>query len=219
LIGRQPAPAEIVGLAGDVRNSGLALASQPQIYLPFPQIPWGNMNLVVRTVSDPHNMAAPIRAQIAALDPDQPVTAVQTVEELMDGSRAQPRFMMFLLAAFSVASVVLAMIGIYGVLAYSVAQRRQELGIRLALGAEKSDIVRMVVKQGIKLTLLGAGIGLMAALALTRVMGSLLYQTGARDLTTFVLSPLAFLAIAMLASYLPARKATSVQPTEALRHG
>jgi putative ABC transport system permease protein len=219
LIGRQPAPAEIVGLAGDVRNSGLALAPQPQIYLPFPQIPWGNMNVVVRTVSDPHNMAVPIRAQIAALDPDQPVTAVQTVEELMDGSRAQPRFMMLLLAAFSVASVVLAMIGIYGVLAYSVAHRRQELGIRLALGAEKSDIVRMVVKQGLKLTLLGAGIGIIGALALTRVMSSLLYQTGVRDFTTFVLAPLAFLAIALLASYLPARKATSVQPTEALRHG
>src|SRR5262249_44298594 len=157
---------------------------------------------VVRATSDPHNMVGPIRAQIAALDPDQPVTAVQTVEELMDGSRAQPRFMMFLLAAFSVTSVVLAMIGIYGVLAYSVAQRRQELGVALALGAEKSDIVRLVVKQGIRLTLLGAGIGLIAALALTRVMGSLLYQTGARDLTTFVLAPLAFLAIAMLASYL-----------------
>jgi len=219
LIGRQPAPAEIVGLAGDVRNSGLALAPQPQIYLPFPQIPWGNMNLLVRTVSAPHNMVAPVRAQIAALDPDQPVTAVQTVEELMDGSRAQPRFMMFLLATFSIASLALAMIGIYGVLAYSVAQRRQELGIRLALGAEKSDIVRMVVKQGLKLTLLGSGIGLIAAFALTRVMSSLLYQTGARDLTTFVLAPLAFLAIALLASYLPARKATSVHPTEALRHG
>src|SRR5215472_3347322 len=218
LIGRQPAPAEIVGLAGDVRNAGLAQAAQAQIYLPFPQIPWGNMNLLVRTVSAPHNMVAPVRAQIAALDPDQPVTAVQTVEELMDGSRAQPRFMMFLLAAFSLASVVLAMIGIYGVLAYSVAQRRQELGIRLALGAEKSDIVRMVVKQGLKLTLLGAGIGVIGAFALTRVMSSLLYQTGARDLTTFVLAPLAFLAIALLASYLPARKATSVHPTEALRH-
>jgi predicted permease len=218
LIGRQPAPAEIVGLAADVKNSGLATDPQPQIYLPFPQLAWGNMNLVVRTAADPHAMISSVRGQIAALDPDQPVTAVQTVDEIMDGSRAQPRFMMFLLGAFSFIALVLATTGIYGLLAYSVAQRRQELGIRLALGADKSDIFRVVVGQGLTLTLIGTAIGLIAALALTSLMSSLLYATGARDLTTFVLAPLIFVVIALAASYLPARNATGVHPTEALRN-
>jgi predicted permease len=218
LIGRQPAAAEIVGLAGDVKNSGLAIDPQPQIYLPFPQLAWGNMNLIVRTAGDPHTMISSVRAQVAAIDPDQPVTAVQTVDEIMDGSRAQPRFTMFLLGAFSFMALALATTGIYGVLAYSVAQRRQELGIRLALGADKTDIFRVVVGQGLILTLVGTAIGLIAALALTSLMSSLLYATGARDVTTFVLAPLIFLVIALAASYLPARKATSVHPTEALRN-
>jgi putative ABC transport system permease protein len=219
LIGRQPAPAEVVGLAADVKNSGLAIDPQPQIYLPFPQIPWGNMNLIVRTAGDPRTMIASLRAQITAVDPDQPVTAIQTVDEIMDGSRAQPRFTMFLLGAFSVMALVLATTGIYGVLAYSVAQRRQELGIRLALGADKSDIFRVVVGQGLTLTLAGTAIGLIAALALTSLMSSLLYAIGARDLTTFIAAPLVFVIIALAASYLPARRATSVHPTEALRQG
>jgi putative ABC transport system permease protein len=219
LIGRMPAPSEVVGVAADVRNKGLAFDTQPQIYLPFPQLPWGNMNLLIRTASDPRNMVSTVRAQIATVDPDQPVTAVQTVDELMDGSRAQPRFMMFLLGVFSAVALVLAVVGIYGVLAYSVTQRWQELGIRLALGAERADILRLVVGQGLTLTLTGTAIGLISALALTRLMGSLLYKVGARDLTTFALVPLVFVAIALAASYLPARRATRVDPTEALRHG
>ncbi|HEY6305129.1 MAG TPA: ABC transporter permease [Candidatus Angelobacter sp.] len=219
LIGRQPAPAEIVGVAADTNNSGLAQDPKPLIYLPFPQLPWGNMNLIVRTATDPREMISPVRAQIAGMDPDQPVTGIATVDELMDGSRAQSRFMMFLLGTFSATALVLAVVGIYGVLAYSVTQRWQELGIRLALGAEKSDILRLVVKQGLTVTLAGIAVGLIAALALTRVMGSLLYKVGTWDLTTFALAPLAFLAIALVASYLPARRATRVDPTEALRHG
>lgn len=217
LIGRLPAPSEIVGVAGDTRNSGLALDAKPLIYLPYPQLPWGNMNLIVRTAGDPHEMAVPVRTQVAGLDPDQPVTAVQTVEELMDTSRAQPRFTMLLIGTFSAAALVLAVIGIYGVLAYTVAQRRRELGIRMALGAEKSDISRLVVGQGLTLTLAGVGAGLVGALVLTRIMASLLYRVGAWDPTTFALVPLGFLVIALAASYLPARRATRVEPTEALR--
>jgi ABC-type antimicrobial peptide transport system permease subunit len=144
---------------------------------------------------------------------------VRTVDELMDGSRAQPRFTVLLLGAFSAIALILAVVGIYGVLTYSVTQRWQELGIRLALGAERSDILRLVVGQGLALTLAGIVLGLIAAFALTRVMGSLLYRVGARDLTTFALAPLLFLAIALVASYLPARRAMRVDPTEALRHG
>jgi len=216
-VGRQ-SPAEIIGVAADLKNNGLAVDAQPQLYLPFRQLPWGNMNLLVRTNVEPHSIISAIRGQISAVDPDQPVTGVQTIDELLDGSRAQPRFTMFLLGIFSATALALAMIGIYGVLAYSVAQRRQELGIRLALGADRSDILRMVVRHGLELTLGGISIGLIAAWAATRLIGSLLYKVGARDLMTFALTPLVFLAIALLASYLPARRATQVDPTEAMRH-
>jgi putative ABC transport system permease protein len=219
-VGRQPA-SEIIGVAADVKNRGLALDAAPQIYLPFPQLPWGNMNLLLRTATDPHAMVSAVRAQISSLDSDQPVTNIQTVDELMDGSRAQPRFILLLLGVFSAAALVLAIIGIYGVLAYSVAQRRQELGIRLALGAEKSDILRLVVGQGLALTMAGVGIGLVAALVLSWLMSSMLseflYKISARDLTTFVLAPVVFMVIALFASYLPARRATQVDPNEALR--
>jgi ABC-type antimicrobial peptide transport system permease subunit len=143
---------------------------------------------------------------------------MQTVEELMDTSREQPRFTMSLITIFSAAALALAAIGIYGVLAYTVAERRLELGIRMALGAERGDIVRLVLRQGMVLVITGIAIGLIAALALSRLMSSLLYKTGAHDLETFALAPLTFLAIALFASYLPARRAVEVNPVETL-HG
>lgn len=221
LIGRMPAPSEIVGVAGDTKNSGLAQDAKPLIYLPFAQLSWGNMNLIVRTAKDPQDMISAVRAQIAAIDPDQPVTAVETVDELMDTSRAQPRFTMLLISMFSVATVVLAMIGIYGVLSYGVAQRQQELGVRMALGAEKSDIFRLVIGQGLWLTAIGIVFGLVlafvAASFASHLVAGLLYKVRAWDLTTFALAPLIFLVIAMAASYLPARRAMRVDPTDALR--
>jgi putative ABC transport system permease protein len=220
VLGRQPT-SEVVGVATDVKNRGLALDAQVQLYFPFSQLPWGNMNLLVRTAANPNTMVSAVRAQVAAIDSDQPVTNIQTVDEIVDGSRAQPRFILLLLSVFSSAALVLAIIGIYGVLAYSVAQRRQELGIRMALGAEKADILRMVVSHGFSLTVTGIAIGLIAALAMSWMMASmlsgLLYKISARDLTTFVLAPVAFLVISLLASYLPARRATQVDPNEALR--
>ncbi|HZD93527.1 MAG TPA: ABC transporter permease, partial [Candidatus Sulfotelmatobacter sp.] len=221
VLGRGPNPAEVVGVSSDVKNRGLAQDPQAQIYLPFPQLPWGNMNLIVRTAGEPHNMVSTVRGQIAAIDPDQPVTAVQTVDELMDGSRARPRFFMMVLGIFSGAALVLAMVGIYGVLAYSVAQRQQEMGIRMALGAAKADILRLVVSYGLTLAAAGIAVGWLAALALSWTMASMLsgvlYKVSVRDLTTFVAAPAAFLVVALLASYLPARRATQVDPNEALR--
>jgi putative ABC transport system permease protein len=218
MVGRD-VPEVVVGVAGDVRNQGLAQPPQPQFYVPYAQLAWPNMNLYVRSATDPHNMVSAIRSQLASVDPDQPVTNIQTVDELMDGARSQPRFTMLVLGAFSGTALVLAIIGLYGVLAYSVAQRRQELGIRMALGAERSDIVRLVVSQGMMLAAVGLGIGLLAAVLLTRLVSSFLYDIGTHDITTFALATLVFLGIALVASYVPARRATAVDPTEALRHG
>ena len=225
LVGRQTTFAEIVGVAADLKNSGLAVDAQPQLYLPFPQLPWGNMNLLARTNLEPHAMASAVQAQISAIDPDQPVTGIQSLEELLDNSRTQPRSTMLLLAIFSATAMALVIVGLYGVLAYLVAQRRQELGIRLALGADKSHIMRMVVRHGVRLALIGILIGIFLALGValvvawlgTGTLGISLYKTGWRDLPAFIVAPLAFLAIALLACYLPARQAAQVDPAEALR--
>jgi predicted permease len=217
-VGRWPQPAEVVGVAADVKNRGLAQSTQVQLYLPFPQLAWGNMNLLVRTAMAPESVVPDVRREIASVDADQPITSIRTAEELMNTSRAQPRFTMILLGIFSATALILAVIGIYGVLAYSVAQRRQELGIRLALGAEQSSILRLVVGQGLRLALIGIAVGVIAALLLTRLMTSILFQVSAHDVTTFIFVPLVFLVIALLASYLPARRATKVDPLEALRN-
>jgi putative ABC transport system permease protein len=217
IVGRWPDPAEVIGIAADVKNYGLEQPAQPQLYLAFPQLPWTNMNLLVRTAVPPQTVISAVRAQIAAVDPDQPVTNIQTVDALMDSSRSQPRFTMLLLAVFSAAALALAIIGIYGVLSYSVAQRRQEFGIRLALGAEHADILRMVVRQGLSLAAMGIAIGLLASVLLTRLMSSMLYQVRTRDLATFVFTPALFLCVALFASYVPARRATKVNPVEALK--
>jgi ABC-type antimicrobial peptide transport system permease subunit len=175
------------------------------------------MNLLVRTAMPPRNITSAVRAQVAAVDPGQPVADVQTVDQLVDSSLAQPRFIMLLLGLFSITALALAVIGIYGVLSYWVAQRRYELGIRLALGAQRADILRLVVRQGFTLAGAGIVIGLIAALLLTPLMSSMLYKAGSLDVATFALTPLVFLAIAMLATYLPARSATRVDAAESLR--
>ena len=216
-VGRSTVPAEVVGVAADIKNKGLEQNPQPQLYLPFPQLAWGDMNLLVRTAVPPRSVVASVRAEIAAVDPDQPITNVQTVEELMDTSRSQPRFTMLLLGIFSTIALMLAAAGLYGVLAYSVAQRQQEFGIRLALGAEKGDILGLVVRQGVVLASVGVAIGLVASVFLTRLLGSMLYGVGAHDVLTFLLAPALFIGIALVASYLPARRATKVNPIETLR--
>ncbi len=216
LVGRQAA-ADIVGVADDANNNGIAQDADPQVYLPFTQMPWGNMNLLVRTSVNPRALAGEVRKQVAALDPGQAVTKIQTVEDIMDESLARPRFTMFLLGFFSAVALVLAAVGVHGVLAYSVTQRRSELGIRLALGGNKAQLLRMVVGRGLLLTGVGTALGMAAALALTRAMASVLYKTDTRDVTTFAVTAITFLIIGLLSSYGPARRATEIDPAEALR--
>jgi putative ABC transport system permease protein len=217
VVGRWTAGGEVVGVAEDIKNRGLGQEPQPQVYIPFAQLPWNNMYLLVRTAVPPLTVVPAIRSEISGIDPDQPVTGIVTAEDLMDGSHTQPRFIMMLLGLFSLTALGLALVGIYGVLAYSVAQRQHELGIRLALGAKSADILRLVVRQGLVLAVSGVVIGLVSALVVTRVMSSLLYKIGTHDLMTFLLAPVLFLAVAVVTSYVPARRATKVDPIEAMR--
>jgi putative ABC transport system permease protein len=217
LVGRMPGPSEVVGVLGDVPNLAVGTDPQPEIYLPFAQIPSATQNLIVRTAGDPCSVAAAVRARVLALDRDQPVTAVQSMDELLQAGAAQPRFTTYLLGGLSVTAFLLSMVGIYGVIAYSVAERTQEMGIRIALGADNRDILRLVLGHGLLLAAAGIAIGLAAAFALTRLMSSLLYHVSVTDPITFIAGPAVFAAVALLASYLPARRAMRVDPAIALR--
>ena len=217
LLGRMPQPIEIVGVLGDVRNINLSADTQPEIYLPYAQLPTAFANLVVRTEGDPHAFANAIRTKVFEIDPDQPVTAVRTMDEIMEAGAAQPRFTTSLLGGLSLTALLLAVVGIYGVIAYSVAERMQEMGIRMALGAARTDIVGMVLRQGLLLAAIGIAIGLAAALALTRLMESLLYRVSVTDPLTFGGGALLFTVVALAASYLPALRATRVDPATTLR--
>ena len=217
LLGQRQQPVEVIGVFGDLKNATLGDGAAPEVMLPFPQLPWPLLNLSIRTAGDPHSLISAIRREVGLVDEDQPLTNVQTMEEVVGSASAQPRFTMLLLAVFSATALILAIVGIYGVIAYSVAQRTAELGIRMALGADQGDVLKLVVGHGLRLTVTGIAIGLAGALALTRLMSSLLYQTSATDPIAFVASALLFTVIAMLASYLPARRATHIDPTDALR--
>ena len=222
LVGRGPALSEVVGVTGDVKNMSLADETMPQMYIPFPQLPWESLNLEARSTGDPSQLVSAVRNQVLSIDSSQPITDVRTGEELVDAERAQPRLNMLVTGLFSAIALVLVIVGIYGVISYSVTQRRAELGIRLALGAEKQDILRLVVRHALILTLTGIGIGIVAAVfvtKLTSLLSALLYQANTRDWATFVACGLALIFIALAASYLPARRATNVDPSEALRHG
>jgi putative ABC transport system permease protein len=210
-------PAEVVGVLGDVRNDSLASAPAPEVFLPFPQLPWTFVFFEIRTAIEPHRVIAAVRREIAAADRDQPVTEIHTGEELLEAAQGKTQFMMFLLGVFAATAFLLAVIGIYGVIAYGVAHRTQELGIRMALGATKTDILRLVIRNGLLVTGAGIVIGLAGSIALTRLLGTVLYQTSATDPITFAASAVLFSAAAVLASCLPARRATRIDPALALR--
>lgn len=217
LLGRQTDPVEVVGVLGDLRNNGLAVDVQPEIYLPFAQLPWASMNLMVRTAGDPHKLAAAVRDAVFATDRDQPVTLVRTMDEVLDTAAAQPRFTTSLIATLSGAALLLAAIGIYGVIAYSVGERTGEMGVRIALGAERSDILGLVLRQGLGVAAAGIAVGLVAYFVSARLLASQLYHVSPTEPWAFAASAGLFVGVATLASYIPARRAMRVDPLIALR--
>ena len=213
-----PRAFEIVGVVENVRFLGPAVSPEPAFYLPAAQFPVQEMMAAVRVQGDPAAFAARLRKEVWAIDPGIPLSSITTLPRLLSEALAQPRFNAVVLGFFGATALALAALGIYGVLSTTVAQRTNEIGIRMALGARSADVVRMVVQEGIRLTLAGLAIGLAAALASAPVLRSLLFGIGASDPWTFALV-LAFLAsVAFLASYLPARRASRIEPLIALRH-
>jgi putative ABC transport system permease protein len=217
-IGFEKSAREVVGVVGDVRQNSLDVETPFAVYLPYQQFPYAGMTLVVRTQSEPASMAAGVRREVQAIDASLPVSNVRSMEEVISTSVSQRRFSMTLLGIFATIALLLSAVGIYGVMAYSVSERVHEIGIRIALGASSSDILRLVVGQGMMLTLMGVGVGLAASLVLTRLMASLIYGVSATDPLTFAGVSLTLAAVALLACYIPARRATRVDPMEALRY-
>jgi putative ABC transport system permease protein len=211
-------PREIVGVVGDTKPS-LDVEAGPQMYVPFAQDSnWSGMSLVIRTNGDPAESTAALRSEIRSLDKGIPVFNVKTMNDVLALSVGPRRTPMLLLSAFAGVALLLAMIGIYGVTAYHVTQRTQEIGIRMALGAQMADVVKLVLKGGMALALIGIGAGLAGAFLLTRLMTSLLFGVKPTDGATFVAVSLCLLVTALLACYLPARRATKVDPLVALRY-
>ena len=207
----------IVGVVGDVKHFGLEAEVKPEMFAPYRQDPWPNLFLVVRTSTDPVSLAAAVRKEVWAVDKDLPVYNIKTMDQRLSDSTAARRFNMLLLSLFALTALTLAAVGIYGVISYSVTQCTQEIGIRLALGAQAADIFKLVIGQGLTLVLAGVVIGLAGAFALTRVMSSLLFGVGAADPITFVMVSVIMIGVALLACYLPARRAMKIDPIIALR--
>ncbi len=211
-------PTEIIGVVGNAKFSDLRADVRPASYWPHPQLPYTAMTFTMRTAGDPIAVAAVVQREIQSVDKDQPVSDVRTMNQWVSRSLAQARFSSLLLAIFAALALVLASIGIYGVMSYNVGQRTSEIGVRLALGAESRDILRMIVGSAIRLAGLGLAIGVVLALALSRTLTSLLYETTGTDPATFAVVVGVLGAVALLASYLPARRASRIPPVEALRY-
>jgi len=223
------APLEIVGVVGHVKHFGLdtdaASKVQYQVYLPYEQLPDQimpsvamGMTVMVRTTVDPQSLVSAVRRRVLERDRDQPVFGIETMEQIVSESVAGRRFSMLLLGVFAALALMLASVGIYGVISYTATQRTHEIGIRMALGAKRVDVLRLVVGQGLRLALIGIGAGLAAALGLTRLMSSMLYGVRPTDLVTFAAVSLLLAGVAVLASYVPARRAMRVDPIIALRY-
>ncbi|HEY9503574.1 MAG TPA: ABC transporter permease [Pyrinomonadaceae bacterium] len=211
-------PSEIVGVVDDVKEAGVEDALNPEVYLPYQQQPWPVFTLVLRSSGDPKNLAGIIQRDVAAIDKDQPIGKSAPMEEVLADKFSQRRLNVLLLGVFGGVALLLALVGIYGVISYTVTQRTHELGLRVALGAQPRDILKLIVGQGMSLALIGVGIGLVGAFILSRYLTSMVYKISVTDPVTFVGSALLLVLAAFIACYLPARKALKVYPMDALRH-
>jgi putative ABC transport system permease protein len=208
---------EVVGVVNDVKMNGVDQATSLQTYQPFSQLPGASVGLVVRAERNPSALTAAVKQAIHTIDKDLPVFSISTMDQLLGNSLAQRRLTLFLLASLAALALLLAAVGIYGVISYAVRQRTHEFGIRLALGAQTRDVLTLILKEGLKLTLIGIGLGLAAAFALTRWLDSLLFGVRPTDALTFGAIAVALLSVVLLACWIPARRATKVDPMITLR--
>jgi putative ABC transport system permease protein len=208
----------IVGVTGDVKQLGQDIGVKPEIYFPYLQVPAASMSVVVRTANGPLSLTGAVKTQIQIIDKDLPIDDVKTMQQLLANSNSGRRFNLILLTGFALVALVLAMVGIYGVMSYTVAQRTHEIGIRVAVGAQSRDVFRMVIGQGMVLALVGVAFGLAGAFALTRLMTSMLFGVEPTDPATFISIAVLLTGVALLACYIPGRRATKVDPLVALRY-
>jgi len=210
---------EVVGVVADIHEGGLASNPVPEFYIPCIVHPPQTAYLVLRTSGPPLHFASVLRKAVLDVDPDQPVSDVKTMDSALAKAFGERRWMMGLLGSFAAVALVLAVVGLYGVIAYSVARRTQELGIRRALGAQRADILRLVLRQALMLSLVGVAIGIAGAFALTRFLKALLFHVTATDPAVFAAMAVLFAVVALAASYIPARRAARIDPMVALRIG
>jgi putative ABC transport system permease protein len=212
---------EVVGVVGDLLQ-GLDLGPAAEMYLPYRQadalLPVFQMSVVLRTAADPLTQASALRSALAEIDPNQPLVKVRSMEENMSASVAQPRFRTWLIGIFAALALLLAAVGVYGVMSYTVTQRTSEIGIRVTLGAQSTDVFRSIVGEGARIALFGVAAGLIAAIALTRLLRTFLYGISSSDPATFLAVAFLLTLISVAACYFPARRATRVDPIVALRY-
>jgi putative ABC transport system permease protein len=214
----KPVMREIVGVVGDVKNRNLSSEFRPGYFLPSAQVPFNQMTVLVKTTNDPRSLIPAVQREVNAMDKELPVFNIKTMDDYLASSVATPRFNTTLLSVFAAVALVLTIVGLYGVMSYSVAQRTNEIGLRMALGAQTRDVLRLIVSQGFKLVILGLAIGLVGASALMRVIASLLFGVTTKDPLTFVGVAVLLAFVALGACYIPARRAARVDPMEALRY-
>jgi putative ABC transport system permease protein len=207
----------IVGVVADTRRGGIGRPPWAELYFPLAQSPDPRLTVLVRTAGDPITVARAAQEQVWAIDPAQPVGSIRTLEQLVAGAQANRRFTMMMLGVFAAVALVLAAVGIYGVIAYSTAQRTHEIAVRIALGATRVDVLHMVLRDGLRIGALGTVIGIAAAAAASRLLSGLLFGVSPHDPLTFVMLPAGLLVVALLASWIPARRALAVEPMTALR--
>jgi putative ABC transport system permease protein len=207
----------MVGVVSDVRQSGLAGDVMPEVYSPDLDDTGEAVSFVIRGTGDPAGLISAVRRAVADVDPSQPLFNVMTMEQRLADTTTSPRLNASLLGGFAAVALLLAVVGIYGVMSYAVTQRRREIGVRMALGAQRSDVLGLVIHSGLRLTLLGVAIGLVGAFALTRYLTNLLYSVKVTDPVTFLGVAVALTGVALFACWLPARRAARVDPMEALR--